>query len=70
MATHADDALRLLVDADAEEHLLLGSFRYAQNDAVLHTDNSLLPRRKRAHRVELPHDRLPLTPTPVEIATA
>ena len=48
MATHADDALRLLVDSDAEERLLLGSFRYAQNDAVLHTDESLLPRRKLA----------------------
>lgn len=45
MATHADEALALLADADAEERTLLGAFRYARNDAYLHTDASLLPRR-------------------------
>jgi predicted NAD/FAD-binding protein len=48
IATHADQALALLGDADAEERALLGSFRYARNLAVLHTDAALMPRRRRA----------------------
>jgi uncharacterized protein len=48
LATHADQALALLADAGAEERRLLGSFRYAKNLAVLHSDPSLMPRRRRA----------------------
>ena len=48
LATHADQALALLADAGAEERSLLGSFRYAKNLAVLHSDPSLMPRRRRA----------------------
>ena len=47
LATHADRALQLLGDADGPEHDLLGAFRYTDNRAVLHTDDSLMPRRKR-----------------------
>lgn len=47
LATHADDALRLLADADGEERQLLGSFRYARNRAVLHRDATFMPRRRR-----------------------
>ena len=44
VATHADQALRLLEDADDDERRVLGAFAYTQNGAVLHTDSSLLPR--------------------------
>lgn len=47
IATHADQALRLLVDARDEERSLLGAFRYTENDAVLHSDPNLMPRRQR-----------------------
>ena len=46
VATHADQALSLLRDANAEERGLLGSFRYTQNRAILHSDASFMPRRR------------------------
>lgn len=48
LATHADTSLRLLVDARPLERELLSSFEYQRNEAVLHTDASLMPRRPRA----------------------
>lgn len=49
VATHADQALALLgEDADGEERTLLGAFGYARNDAILHGDPTLMPRRRRA----------------------
>ena len=47
IATHADRALALLDDADGQEHALLGSFGYSRNQAVLHSDTSLMPKRRR-----------------------
>lgn len=44
IATHADQALRLLADADADERRLLGAFRYSRNRTVLHADRTALPR--------------------------
>jgi predicted NAD/FAD-binding protein len=48
IATHADEALRLLVDPSPEERRLLGAWRYSENRTVLHTDISVLPPRRRA----------------------
>jgi predicted NAD/FAD-binding protein len=47
VATHADEALRLLEDPDPRETELLGAWRYTRNRAVLHSDASLMPRRRR-----------------------
>ncbi|WP_020660633.1 NAD(P)/FAD-dependent oxidoreductase [Amycolatopsis benzoatilytica] len=43
VATHADQALRLLADPTAAERELLGAFRYSRNEAWLHTDPAVLP---------------------------
>jgi len=48
LATHSDQALRMLADANDREHEILGAIPYQPNEAVLHTDRSLLPRRRRA----------------------
>src|SRR3546814_7244037 len=45
-AAHSDQALRLLSDADAVEHAVLGNVPYARNRAYLQTDIGLLPRRR------------------------
>ncbi len=47
-ACHTDQALALLADADGVERALLGAVRYQPNVAVLHTDASVLPRRRLA----------------------
>lgn len=44
VATHADQALRLLVNPTPDEVRLLGEFKYQANVATLHTDVSVLPR--------------------------
>jgi uncharacterized protein len=48
IATHSDQALALLRDPSAEERRLLGAIPYQRNEAVLHTDSRLLPRRQAA----------------------
>jgi predicted NAD/FAD-binding protein len=48
IATHSDQALRMLADASARERELLGAIAYKRNEAVLHTDSTLLPRRRSA----------------------
>ena len=46
LATHADEALRLLADPSDEERRLLRAFRYTRNRAVLHGDAACMPRRR------------------------
>lgn len=48
LACHSDQALALLHDANANEHAILGAMPYQANDVVLHTDASLLPKRRKA----------------------
>lgn len=48
IATHSDQALALLADPSERERELLEAVPYQRNEAVLHTDRSLLPRRRRA----------------------
>ncbi|MFJ8860612.1 NAD(P)/FAD-dependent oxidoreductase [Streptomyces sp. NPDC102451] len=48
VATHPDQALRLLADPTDEERSVLGAFRYSRNPTLLHTDTTLLPRSRGA----------------------
>jgi predicted NAD/FAD-binding protein len=48
IATHADHALHILGQPGADEIRLLETFRYSDNTAVLHTDASLMPKRRAA----------------------
>ena len=67
LATHSDQALALLGDATDREHELLGAIPYQANEAVLHTDIRLLPRRRRAwaswnyHLRDSPEERTMVT---------
>ncbi|MFC1702189.1 NAD(P)/FAD-dependent oxidoreductase [Pseudomonadota bacterium] len=48
MACHGDQALQLLADPSISEEQVLGKFQYQPNEAILHTDESLMPKRRRA----------------------
>ena len=67
LATHSDQALALLGDATDRERELLCAIPYQANEAVLHTDVSMLPRRRRAwaswnyHLRDEPGDRTTVT---------
>ncbi len=47
-ACHADEALKLLSDPTEKEKKLLGAFYYKKNIVTLHTDQSVMPKNKRA----------------------
>ena len=48
MACHSDQALKLLADPTEAEREVLGVMPYQENEAILHTDASVLPRRRLA----------------------
>jgi predicted NAD/FAD-binding protein len=65
VATHSDQALRMLSDPSARERELLGAIPYQPNEAVLHTDSTLLPRRRAARSAWNFH----LLPEPKPVST-
>jgi len=48
IAAHSDQALAMLADPTDEERQVLGRLRYQRNEALLHTDTSVMPRRRLA----------------------
>ncbi len=46
-ASHADETLGMLADANSAECHLLGAWQYTSNRAILHCDPSLMPKRRR-----------------------
>ena len=48
LASHADQSLNILERPTEEEKNILGKFKYVENEAVLHSDESLMPKKKRA----------------------
>ncbi len=67
IATHSDQALAMLADPSRQEADVLGAIRYQPNEAVLHTDATLLPRRRAARAAWNFH--LPPTPRPLTTVT-
>ena len=67
LACHSDQALDILSDASAAEREVLSAFPYAANEAILHTDTSLLPKRPLAraawnyHSLKNPQQPVALT---------
>jgi predicted NAD/FAD-binding protein len=48
IASHSDQALAMLSDADTRERAILGAIGYAPNTVYLHRDIRLMPKRRRA----------------------
>lgn len=48
LACHSDQALRMLADATLAEREILGAIAFQDNDTLLHTDSTMLPRSQRA----------------------
>jgi predicted NAD/FAD-binding protein len=67
VAVHSDQALGMLADPSPLEREVLSAFPYQDNEAVLHTDASLMPRRRAAwaswnyHLCDQPAGRTTLT---------
>ncbi|MCB9897658.1 MAG: FAD-dependent oxidoreductase [Planctomycetes bacterium] len=48
IAVHSDQALAMLADPSASERAVLGAIGYQRNEAVVHTDERMLPRARKA----------------------
>ena len=48
IATHADEALKIIDNPTADEKLILKNFKYRSNIAVIHFDQSIMPKNKKA----------------------
>ena len=48
IASHSDQALAMLSDADERESAILGAVRYSPNTVYVHRDTRLMPKRRRA----------------------
>ncbi|MGB2106522.1 MAG: FAD-dependent oxidoreductase, partial [Porticoccaceae bacterium] len=66
-ACHSDQALRLLAQPTELERQVLGAIKYQENEVLLHTDASILPKRKTAwaawnyHLLEGGQGQVPVT---------
>jgi predicted NAD/FAD-binding protein len=48
IATHADDALKIIENPTSDEELILKNFKYRENIAIIHFDESIMPKNKNA----------------------
>jgi uncharacterized protein len=48
IATHADEALKIINNPTLDEELILKNFKYRANTAVIHFDESVMPKNKKA----------------------
>jgi predicted NAD/FAD-binding protein len=48
IATHSDQALKLLIDPSDDEKTILSAIEYSNNDVILHTDKTVMPKRRLA----------------------
>ena len=48
IATHADEALKIIDNPTSEENSILKNFKYRSNTAVIHFDESIMPKNKKA----------------------
>jgi predicted NAD/FAD-binding protein len=48
IATHADDALKVIENPTTDEELILKNFKYRENTAIIHFDESIMPKNKKA----------------------
>ena len=48
IASHADEALKMISDPTADEYKILKNFKYRENIAVIHFDETIMPKNKKA----------------------
>ena len=48
LASHADESLKIISDATDQEKQILNNFKYRKNIAIIHSDESSMPKNKKA----------------------